>query len=265
LSHQTQDSDSAEFGPNQWLVDPLREQWREDPSSVDPSWAEYFSTQGPATADGSPAETSPEPASTTTSTGAPARSSDGSSQDAASATADPGGSTTPAPARSAPAQRTSDSSPSPPPAPTPAPPPSSQAAPTPAAQPSKDSSAVNADTSKTSTDSAASTQPAVSTTSDRPEKVPTTTAQIPAVELREPEVVKLRGPAAAVARNMDESLGVPTATSVRDVPVKLLFDNRLVINNHLKRHRAGKVSFTHLIGWAMIEAITEIPDMNNGF
>ncbi|HLQ81360.1 MAG TPA: multifunctional oxoglutarate decarboxylase/oxoglutarate dehydrogenase thiamine pyrophosphate-binding subunit/dihydrolipoyllysine-residue succinyltransferase subunit, partial [Brachybacterium sp.] len=54
-------------------------------------------------------------------------------------------------------------------------------------------------------------------------------------------------------------------TSVRDVPVKLLFDNRLVINNHLKRHRAGKVSFTHLIGWAMIEAITEIPDMNNGF
>src|SRR5699024_11073639 len=80
--------------------------------------------------------------------------------------------------------------------------PSSQPAPTPAAQPSKDSSAVNADTSKTSTDSAASTQPAVSTTSDRPEKVPTTTAQIPAVELREPEVVKLRGPAAAVARNM---------------------------------------------------------------
>src|SRR5699024_8669202 len=176
VSQQTQDSDSAEFGPNQWLVDALREQWREDPSSVDPSWAEYFSTQGPATADGSPAETSPEPASTTTSTGAPARSSDGSSQDAASATADPGGAT-------------------------------------PAAQPSKDSSAVNADTSKTSTDSAASTQPAVSTTSDRPEKVPTTTAQIPAVELREPEVVKLRGPAAAVARNMDESLGVPTATS----------------------------------------------------
>src|SRR5699024_11859059 len=119
------------------------------------------------------------------------------------------------------------------------------------------SSAVNADSSKTSKGSAASTQPAVSTTSDRPEKVPTTTAQIPVVELREPEVVKLRGPAAAVARNMDESLGVPTATSVRDVPVKLLFDNRLVINNHLKRHRAGKVSFTHLIGWAMIERSEE--------
>jgi 2-oxoglutarate dehydrogenase E1 component len=64
---------------------------------------------------------------------------------------------------------------------------------------------------------------------------------------------------------MDESLTVPTATSVRDVPVKLMFDNRIVINNHLKRHRAGKVSFTHLIGWAMVEAISEMPDMNNGF
>jgi 2-oxoglutarate dehydrogenase E1 component len=114
-------------------------------------------------------------------------------------------------------------------------------------------------------ESPAPRKPAVSTTSDRPAKVPTTTAQIPAVELREPEAVKLRGPAAAVVRNMDESLGVPTATSVRDVPVKLLFDNRLVINNHLKRHRAGKVSFTHLIGWAMVEAVTEITDMNNGF
>src|SRR5690625_8001632 len=31
------------------------------------------------------------------------------------------------------------------------------------------------------------------------------------------------------------------------------------------RNRAGKASFTHLIGWAMVEAITEITDMNNGF
>src|SRR5699024_1364679 len=174
-------------------------------------------------------------------------------QDAPAATADPDGPTTPAPKSSEPTESTPDSSTT------------SQAAPATAAQPSKDTTAVNADSSKTSKGSAASTQPAVSTTSDRPEKVPTTTAQIPVVELREPEVVKLRGPAAAVARNMDESLGVPTATSVRDVPVKLLFDNRLVINNHLKRHRAGKVSFTHLIGWAMNEAITEITGMNNGF
>src|SRR5699024_3944575 len=100
VSQQTQDSDSAEFGPNQWLVDALREQWREDPSSVDPSWAEYFSAQGSATADDSPAETSSGSASATASTDSAAPSSGGKTQDAPEATADPGGATTPAPARS---------------------------------------------------------------------------------------------------------------------------------------------------------------------
>ena len=49
---------------------------------------------------------------------------------------------------------------------------------------------------------------------------------------------------------MAASLVVPTATSVRAVPAKLLIDNRIVINNHLARGRGGKVSFTHLIGYA---------------
>ncbi|WP_405882431.1 multifunctional oxoglutarate decarboxylase/oxoglutarate dehydrogenase thiamine pyrophosphate-binding subunit/dihydrolipoyllysine-residue succinyltransferase subunit [Streptomyces sp. NBC_01384] len=77
-----------------------------------------------------------------------------------------------------------------------------------------------------------------------------------------PEVVPLRGPAAAVAKNMNASIEVPTATSVRAVPVKLLFDNRIVINNHLKRARGGKISFTHLIGYAMVQAIKAMPSMN---
>ncbi len=51
------------------------------------------------------------------------------------------------------------------------------------------------------------------------------------------------------------SLAVPTATSVRAVPAKLLIDNRIVINNHLARARGGKVSFTHLIGWAVVQAL----------
>ncbi|MGV9272886.1 multifunctional oxoglutarate decarboxylase/oxoglutarate dehydrogenase thiamine pyrophosphate-binding subunit/dihydrolipoyllysine-residue succinyltransferase subunit [Streptomyces griseosporeus] len=77
-----------------------------------------------------------------------------------------------------------------------------------------------------------------------------------------PELVTLRGPSAAVAKNMDASLEVPTATSVRAVPVKLLFDNRIVINNHLKRARGGKISFTHIIGYAMVQAIKAMPSMN---
>ncbi|GHF62477.1 multifunctional oxoglutarate decarboxylase/oxoglutarate dehydrogenase thiamine pyrophosphate-binding subunit/dihydrolipoyllysine-residue succinyltransferase subunit [Streptomyces griseosporeus] len=77
-----------------------------------------------------------------------------------------------------------------------------------------------------------------------------------------PELVTLRGPSAAVAKNMDASLEMPTATSVRAVPVKLLFDNRIVINNHLKRARGGKISFTHIIGYAMVQAIKAMPSMN---
>ncbi|MFF3614614.1 multifunctional oxoglutarate decarboxylase/oxoglutarate dehydrogenase thiamine pyrophosphate-binding subunit/dihydrolipoyllysine-residue succinyltransferase subunit [Streptomyces sp. NPDC002580] len=77
-----------------------------------------------------------------------------------------------------------------------------------------------------------------------------------------PEYVTLRGPAGAVAKNMNASLELPTATSVRAVPVKLLFDNRIVINNHLKRARGGKISFTHLIGYAMVQAIKAMPSMN---
>ncbi|MFD9814358.1 multifunctional oxoglutarate decarboxylase/oxoglutarate dehydrogenase thiamine pyrophosphate-binding subunit/dihydrolipoyllysine-residue succinyltransferase subunit [Streptomyces sp. NPDC059080] len=80
-----------------------------------------------------------------------------------------------------------------------------------------------------------------------------------------PELVTLRGPSAAVAKNMNASLELPTATSVRAVPVKLLFDNRIVINNHLKRARGGKVSFTHLIGYAMVQALKAMPSMNYSF
>ncbi|MFK4150463.1 multifunctional oxoglutarate decarboxylase/oxoglutarate dehydrogenase thiamine pyrophosphate-binding subunit/dihydrolipoyllysine-residue succinyltransferase subunit [Streptomyces fungicidicus] len=88
----------------------------------------------------------------------------------------------------------------------------------------------------------------------------------PAAEAKTgPEQVTLRGPSAAVAKNMDASLELPTATSVRAVPVKLLFDNRIVINNHLKRARGGKISFTHLIGYAMVQAIKAMPTMNHSF
>ena len=76
------------------------------------------------------------------------------------------------------------------------------------------------------------------------------------------EVAPLKGMAKALAANMDQSLQVPTATSVRTVPAKLMIDNRIVVNNHLRRTRGGKVSFTHLIAWAMIKALKELPSQN---
>ncbi|ACZ90932.1 multifunctional 2-oxoglutarate metabolism enzyme [Streptosporangium roseum] len=79
------------------------------------------------------------------------------------------------------------------------------------------------------------------------------------------EEVRLRGAAARTAANMEASLEVPTATSVRAVPAKLLIDNRIVINNHLSRGRGGKVSFTHLIGYAVIKALKALPEMNHSY
>lgn len=73
---------------------------------------------------------------------------------------------------------------------------------------------------------------------------------------------RMKGVSAAIAKNMDASLSVPTATSYRQIPAKVLIENRLQINDHLKRTRGGKVSFTHLIGYAIVEALSELPEMN---
>jgi 2-oxoglutarate dehydrogenase E1 component len=79
------------------------------------------------------------------------------------------------------------------------------------------------------------------------------------------ESIRLRGAAARTAVNMTASLAVPTATSVRAIPAKLLVDNRIVINNHLGRGRGGKVSFTHLIGYAVVRALASNPEMNSSY
>ncbi|WP_205649444.1 multifunctional oxoglutarate decarboxylase/oxoglutarate dehydrogenase thiamine pyrophosphate-binding subunit/dihydrolipoyllysine-residue succinyltransferase subunit [Agromyces sp. LHK192] len=110
--------------------------------------------------------------------------------------------------------------------------------------------------------------PAARTTSVAPRTAPVP-ADVPVTSpnsvVEEPdadEVVTLKGMPKALAANMDASLTVPTATSVRTVPAKLMIDNRIVINNHLRRTRGGKISFTHLIGWALIQALKEFPSQN---
>ncbi|HEX5812089.1 MAG TPA: 2-oxo acid dehydrogenase subunit E2, partial [Pseudonocardia sp.] len=87
----------------------------------------------------------------------------------------------------------------------------------------------------------------------------------PAPAAEEGTTTPLRGAASMVVKNMEASLEVPTATSVRAVPAKLLADNRLVINNQLRRTRGGKISFTHLIGYAVVRALAEFPVMNRHF
>ena len=92
-------------------------------------------------------------------------------------------------------------------------------------------------------------------------------AGCPRTGAREPEQGDpIRGVAAAIAANMSRSLTVPTATSFRDVPAKLLEVNRKVINGYRSRSGTGKVSFTHLIGYAVVRAIADaVPVMRNAY
>lgn len=82
----------------------------------------------------------------------------------------------------------------------------------------------------------------------------------------EPTTSPLRAGAGAVAKHMIASLEVPTATSVRTIPAKLLEVNRELINAHLDRgSKRGKVSFSHLIGWAFVRALTENPEVRMAY
>ena len=76
----------------------------------------------------------------------------------------------------------------------------------------------------------------------------------------------IRGAGAAIAANMERSLTVPTATSFRNVPAKLLEVNRKVINGYRTRAGQSKISFTHIIGYSITRAIGDaVPQMNNTY
>ncbi|HWT01848.1 MAG TPA: multifunctional oxoglutarate decarboxylase/oxoglutarate dehydrogenase thiamine pyrophosphate-binding subunit/dihydrolipoyllysine-residue succinyltransferase subunit [Pyrinomonadaceae bacterium] len=75
----------------------------------------------------------------------------------------------------------------------------------------------------------------------------------------------IRGGALKIVENMETSLGVPTATSNRRVPVKVLDENRRVINRYLQERGTGKASYTHLVAWAIIRALKDFPQLNDGF
>lgn len=184
----------------------MYQKFRDDPSSVDPSWHEFL------------VDYNPDPVSEQ------------------------------APAKAEAPSNGRSSTPVSPPEPKPAPPPAKQAPP--------------AKTPPTSNGaSAPTTQPATSKPAEKKPAPAKDAASAPAGD----EKQVLRGAAAAVVKNMNASLEVPTATSVRAIPAKLMIDNRVVINNHLKRTRGGKISFTHLLGYAIVQAVKSFPNMNRHF
>jgi len=83
----------------------------------------------------------------------------------------------------------------------------------------------------------------------------------PEAAVRQP----IRGAALQIAQNMKASLEVPTATSQRIVSIKLLEENRRLINDYRSGNDQGKISFTHLIAWAVVRALSDFPRLNDGF
>jgi 2-oxoglutarate decarboxylase len=92
-------------------------------------------------------------------------------------------------------------------------------------------------------------------TESRPAPAPASTPAAP------DDATPLRGVAARIAENMEGSLEVPTATSIRTIPAKLLEENRRIINRYLATQQGGKVSFTHLIGYAVLKGLEARPGM----
>ncbi|HUJ51735.1 MAG TPA: multifunctional oxoglutarate decarboxylase/oxoglutarate dehydrogenase thiamine pyrophosphate-binding subunit/dihydrolipoyllysine-residue succinyltransferase subunit, partial [Bryobacteraceae bacterium] len=78
-------------------------------------------------------------------------------------------------------------------------------------------------------------------------------------------LVPLRGAAARIAENMNASLSIPLATSQRIIPVKVIDENRRIINEHRVLTGKSKISYTHIIGWAIVKAIPTNPTLNHAY
>ncbi len=259
--HQDSHFAGTDFGPNQWLVDELYQRYQADPGSVDQAWWNFFAdyepqppdqaAAGQATAGAQPGGPAP-PAAPVPSAPVPA--------------AGPAQAGTPVPGQAQPAGQAAGGVPAAAPAPatgqapatapaqpggTPAPAAGGPAAPEPAGA---GPAASNRAGARVPADPPAPAAPAPARAGPAAPAPPGTARQ-----------VRLRGAAARTALNMAASLAVPTATSVRAIPAKLLVDNRIVINNHLSRGRGGKVSFTHLIGYAVAAALAAAPEMNESY
>src|SRR5579884_2172662 len=92
-----------------------------------------------------------------------------------------------------------------------------------------------------------------------------TVAAAPHREVAGEQLTPLRGAPARIAENMIASLAIPVATSQRAIPMKAVEENRRIINEHRTTAGRGKISFTHLIGWAVIKSLEKYPRLNDSF
>ena len=253
----------ATFGANDWLVEDKYEQFQQDPSSVGPEWQELFATwspeggQAPSDAGAAPsAGKAPRDSKAAEEAKQKAPSKDAEKQKDAGKQAETGKQKD---SDKTAAGRTEDKA---------------EQHQSPTSQDGKDAQKSSASKSSGSTEKVSPSQKrsVVNTEAETlgeelnpPRRRPLSRDMPSPRDVQgeaEPSTEKIKGTAGAIVKAMDASLTVPTATSVRAVPAKALIDNRIVINGHLARNRGGKISFTHLIGYALVKAVRAMPDMN---
>ncbi len=263
-------ADQADAG-EQWYVERLLEQYRADPDSVDPSWRDYFEAHGQAVEatpsqlrhGAPPAPPAPVPVSEPAqSSGAPlpGLSSSGSGQGAGSQ--EPPASAAVSAEASFADEHAPESAPSGSGSGADAPAQRSPEAGGPAPDRSAELSANSVSVTRSDLPPAPPAQLSEATSPYTRGRHVRVAAALAHGAPSEDRLDILKGVARATAKNMDASVSVPTATSTREIPAKLLIENRLLLNSHLARTTGGKVSFTHLIGYAVVEALCEMPGMS---
>ncbi|MGM0385008.1 MAG: multifunctional oxoglutarate decarboxylase/oxoglutarate dehydrogenase thiamine pyrophosphate-binding subunit/dihydrolipoyllysine-residue succinyltransferase subunit [Actinomycetota bacterium] len=222
----------ADFGANEWLIEELYDKYLADPASVDPQWQEYFAGLEGAEAAGDAGQSAEPPAEV-----------------------EP--------------ELKAEPTPEPKPKAEPTPEPKPKAEPTPEPKPKAEPApSLHLDPRGSAPEIASFLGGSIPEAVAQPPSTPyahVVTSPDTGEDTSRDEVIKLRGVGARTVKNMEDSLSIPTATSVREIPAKVLIENRLLLNAHLSRTRGGKVSFTHLIGFALVEALGQVPDMNTSF
>ncbi|KAB2924855.1 MAG: multifunctional oxoglutarate decarboxylase/oxoglutarate dehydrogenase thiamine pyrophosphate-binding subunit/dihydrolipoyllysine-residue succinyltransferase subunit [Bacteroidetes bacterium] len=90
-------------------------------------------------------------------------------------------------------------------------------------------------------------------------------AKAPSADAVRKQLSAISGVAAKIVENMEASLSLPTATSLRVIPVKVLDENRSLLNKYLSSRSRGKVSYTHIVAWAVVKALMRFPNLNASF
>jgi 2-oxoglutarate dehydrogenase E1 component len=99
-----------------------------------------------------------------------------------------------------------------------------------------------------------------------PSSTPAAAPPAPALALSpSDQLVPLKGAPLRVAENMTLSLAVPTATSQRTIAVKVIDENRRLLNQMRELHGKSKVSYTHLTAWAIVRALKDLPGINDAY